>query len=283
MLSSWSISNHCYNPIVQNSITLFQYERRRRNLRFHVIAHDVFLCSDVDECQSSPCAEGSTCVDELNGYRCVCAPGHAGPRCQECEYIGSELTGRLVLSWATLSDVTQTSVTHGLIYASFTACSHRTREVVPSHRAAVSSRQQVGRGLQRLPVRRRERPLLQGQPLPQPVASCPHIPERSLTEAVLFQVRCGRRPCLLPEALPPADVGVPSCPRGHECVEHRYLTCFSPPCRHWGVCATPEPPMPLLTKCEPNGGYLDSCARMTLIFQKDKVPQVRKRVNQVAR
>lgn len=41
--------------------------------------------SDIDECQSSPCAEGSTCMDEINGYRCVCPPGHAGPRCQECE------------------------------------------------------------------------------------------------------------------------------------------------------------------------------------------------------
>lgn len=45
-----------------------------------------FSSTDIDECQSSPCAEGSTCMDEINGYRCVCPPGHAGPRCQECEY-----------------------------------------------------------------------------------------------------------------------------------------------------------------------------------------------------
>lgn len=39
--------------------------------------------ADIDECQSSPCAYGATCVDEINGYRCSCPPGRAGPRCQE--------------------------------------------------------------------------------------------------------------------------------------------------------------------------------------------------------
>lgn len=94
-----------------------------------------------------------------------------------------------------------------------------------------------------------------------------------------FQVRCGRRPCLLPKAppSPPDSNAVPSCPGGHECVEHPFLICFSPPCHQWGVCSTPDPPTPLQTQCEPNSGYLDnSCARITLIFKKDKVPQVRR-------
>lgn len=42
--------------------------------------------SDIDECQSSPCSYGATCVDEINGYRCLCPMGRAGPRCQECEF-----------------------------------------------------------------------------------------------------------------------------------------------------------------------------------------------------
>lgn len=39
--------------------------------------------SDINECQSSPCAFGSTCMDEINDYRCVCPPGRTGPLCQE--------------------------------------------------------------------------------------------------------------------------------------------------------------------------------------------------------
>lgn len=67
----------------------------------------------------------------------------------------------------------------------------------------------------------------------------------------------------------------PPCPGGHECEEHQFLACFSPPCHRWGVCSTPDPPAPLHTRCEPNSGYLDSgCARITLIFKKEKVPQV---------
>lgn len=90
-------------------------------------------------------------------------------------------------------------------------------------------------------------------------------------------MRCGRKLCILPKALPPPEANLPSCPGGHECVEHQFLTCFSPPCHQWGVCSTPDPPTPLHTQCEPNSGYLDNnCAHITLIFKKDKVPQVSK-------
>lgn len=94
-----------------------------------------------------------------------------------------------------------------------------------------------------------------------------------------FQVRCGRRPCRLQAPPSPADATALSCPGGHECIQHPFLTCFTPPCgaHQWGVCSTPDPPTPLNTQCEPNSGYLDnSCARITLIFKKDKVPKVRK-------
>jgi len=38
---------------------------------------------DVDECQSSPCLNGATCVDLENGYRCQCAEGWQGDTCEQ--------------------------------------------------------------------------------------------------------------------------------------------------------------------------------------------------------
>uniref|UniRef100_A0A672ZM02 Delta-like protein n=1 Tax=Sphaeramia orbicularis TaxID=375764 RepID=A0A672ZM02_9TELE len=164
---------------------------------------------NIDECQSSPCAEGSTCMDEINGYRCVCPPGYTGPRCQEFIGLGK-------------------------------SCHHA--------------------GLQ----------FPHGSRWEEECNACQCVNGYVRCS----KVRCGRRPCLLPKALPPSDTDTPSCPGGHECVEHQFLTCFSPPCHQWGVCSTPDPPTPLQTQCEPNSGYLDnSCARITLIFKKDKVPQ----------
>lgn len=61
---------------------------------------------------------------------------------------------------------------------------------------------------------------------------------------------------------------------GQECQE-KYMKCFQPPCTGWGECSASEP-LPTNIKCLPNSGYLDNdCARITLIFNGDKVPQVR--------
>jgi hypothetical protein len=38
--------------------------------------------TEVNECASAPCANGATCVDQVNSYRCVCLPGYGGVNCQ---------------------------------------------------------------------------------------------------------------------------------------------------------------------------------------------------------
>jgi Notch-like protein len=38
--------------------------------------------TDIDECVSTPCQNGGTCNDQTNGYTCACAVGYSGARCQ---------------------------------------------------------------------------------------------------------------------------------------------------------------------------------------------------------
>ena len=37
------------------------------------IFHYIYLSTDLDECSSSPCENGATCHDRVNGYTCACA------------------------------------------------------------------------------------------------------------------------------------------------------------------------------------------------------------------
>lgn len=36
---------------------------------------------EIDECASSPCRNGGTCVDEENGFHCLCPEGFKPPYC----------------------------------------------------------------------------------------------------------------------------------------------------------------------------------------------------------
>lgn len=38
------------------------------------------LYADIDECLSNPCVHGD-CLDEINGYTCLCYPGFQGTLC----------------------------------------------------------------------------------------------------------------------------------------------------------------------------------------------------------
>lgn len=37
---------------------------------------------DIDDCASSPCTTGSTCIDKIAGYDCVCINGMTGKNCE---------------------------------------------------------------------------------------------------------------------------------------------------------------------------------------------------------
>ena len=38
--------------------------------------------TDIDDCASSPCQNGGTCNDGINSFSCDCVPGYTGDRCE---------------------------------------------------------------------------------------------------------------------------------------------------------------------------------------------------------
>ena len=40
------------------------------------------LLSELNECDSSPCANGGSCTDLVNGYVCRCVFGYYGDTCE---------------------------------------------------------------------------------------------------------------------------------------------------------------------------------------------------------
>uniref|UniRef100_A0A671VUJ2 Delta-like protein n=1 Tax=Sparus aurata TaxID=8175 RepID=A0A671VUJ2_SPAAU len=200
---------------------------------------------NINDCNPHPCYNGGICVDGVNWFRCECAPGFAGPDCRininECQ------------SSPCAYGATCVDEINGF------------RCICPIGRTGVRCQEFVGigkschyAGLQFPHSSRWE----------EECNSCHCINGKVECTKVL----CGRRPCRL--QLSGQDQKQQACPAGRECVEHSYLTCFSPPCNEWGVCSVAGPSSPqATTKCQPNSGHLDnSCGRITLVFSRDKVP-----------
>ena len=53
----------------------------------------MLLFVDLNECMSNPCSYGSTCVDGIGEYKCICPPGRAGDRCQ----LGMKINIKIIL------------------------------------------------------------------------------------------------------------------------------------------------------------------------------------------
>ncbi|KAM7367654.1 hypothetical protein PAMP_013939 [Pampus punctatissimus] len=200
---------------------------------------------NTNDCNPHPCYNGGICVDGVNWFRCECAPGFAGPDCRininECQ------------SSPCAYGATCVDEINGY------------RCICPLGRTGARCQEFIGigktchyAGLQ----------FPHGSHWEEECNNCHCINGKVDCSKVL----CGRRLCRLQSS--GQDQRQHSCPAGRDCVEHSYLTCFSPPCHQWGVCsmARSSPPQ-TTTKCQPNSGHLDnSCGRITLVFNRDKVP-----------
>ncbi|XP_028996952.1 protein jagged-2b isoform X2 [Betta splendens] len=200
---------------------------------------------NTDDCNPHPCYNGAICVDGVNWFRCECAPGFAGPDCRininECQ------------SSPCAYGATCVDEINGF------------RCICPLGRTGVRCQEFIGvgrachyAGLQ----------FPHGSRWEEECNDCHCLNGRVACTKVL----CGRRPCRLSPS--DRDQRQQSCPPGRQCLEHKYFTCFSPPCNHWGVCSMAgSPPPQAATKCQPNSEHLDnSCGRITLVFDRVKVP-----------
>lgn len=49
-----------------------------------------FSCSlNINECASTPCQNGGSCVDYINKYQCLCVSGYSGANCEVSDVGGS--------------------------------------------------------------------------------------------------------------------------------------------------------------------------------------------------
>uniref|UniRef100_A0A668A5A6 Delta-like protein n=1 Tax=Myripristis murdjan TaxID=586833 RepID=A0A668A5A6_9TELE len=199
---------------------------------------------NTNDCNPHPCYNGGICVDGVNWFRCECAPGFAGP---DCRININECQSSPCAYGATCVD----EINGFRCLCPLGRTGSRCQEFIGIGKACHYA------GLQ----------FPHGSRWEEECNSCQCVDSKVDCTKVL----CGRRPCRLQT---PGQDQRHTCPAGQECLEHSYLTCFSPPCHQWGVCSMAGPPPPQVpTKCQPNSGHLDnSCARITLIFNREKVP-----------
>ncbi|XP_040188234.1 protein jagged-2 isoform X2 [Rana temporaria] len=196
---------------------------------------------NTNDCNPYPCYNGGICVDGVNWFRCECAPGFAGPDCRinidECQSSPCGY-GATCIDEINGYKCTCPSGRAGL----------RCQEVIVSGRSC----------------------WLKGTQYPHGSKWDEECNVCHCLDGVIECTKtwCGRKPCLLEKSHDKNQ-----CPQDQEC-EPKFSSakCFQPPCKEWGECSAPD--RPHIVKCLPNTGYLDNnCARITLIFSNEKIPQ----------
>ncbi|CAI9570609.1 unnamed protein product, partial [Staurois parvus] len=196
---------------------------------------------NTNDCNPYPCYNGGICVDGVNWFRCECAPGFAGPDCRinidECQSSPCAY-GATCIDEINGYKCTCPSGRAGL----------RCQEVIVSGRSCWLKGTQYPHGSK----------------WDEECNIC-HCLDGVIECTMTW---CGRKPCLLEKRLDKNQ-----CPQDQECEPKiSSAKCFQPPCREWGECSAPD--RPHIVKCLPNTGYLDNnCARITLIFSTEKIPQ----------
>ena len=57
---------------------------------------DIILV-DINECGSTPCLNGASCNDAVDGYTCACGAGYTGTHCETGDSLGLSNTYTCIL------------------------------------------------------------------------------------------------------------------------------------------------------------------------------------------
>ena len=82
-----NITNILTYAIVMKSMCLYEHSLPHVYIKTHGCA---VLPADIDECESSPCMNGGTCDNLVNGFSCNCTDKYNGSRCNEGERSSTE-------------------------------------------------------------------------------------------------------------------------------------------------------------------------------------------------
>ncbi|XP_066592660.1 fat-like cadherin-related tumor suppressor homolog isoform X2 [Prorops nasuta] len=57
---------------------------------------------DLNECETSPCTNGGTCINEIGSYRCICPPNMTGLNCANPAFSTSIISSHFNITWEQL-------------------------------------------------------------------------------------------------------------------------------------------------------------------------------------
>lgn len=85
----YAFINHClittrYNMLLAKHLLQYQYLMLHEQPNaYEIISQDLCTaCAVINNCESSPCQNGATCVNGVNTYSCTCVAGFTGSVCQ---------------------------------------------------------------------------------------------------------------------------------------------------------------------------------------------------------
>ncbi|CAB1460177.1 unnamed protein product, partial [Pleuronectes platessa] len=71
-------------PHADEERAVLSIEGRRKLFDF---AGMIFGETHIDDCQSNPCQNGGTCIDEINSFVCLCLPSYGGATCEKGNHV----------------------------------------------------------------------------------------------------------------------------------------------------------------------------------------------------